>query len=108
MDHPKADFETTLEQAVNRFGNKVIPIQYPFNSGEKFNSIIDVLRMTMYVFPENGGKPEKMPIPASELEKANALHNALVEAAAENEEGLMEKYFEKGNLDEEELAKGLT
>ncbi|RTL14135.1 MAG: GTP-binding protein, partial [Flavobacteriaceae bacterium] len=108
MDHPKADFETTLEQAINRFGNKVIPIQYPYNSGEKFNSIIDVLRMTMYVFPENGGKPEKTPIPASELEKANALHNALVEAAAENEEGLMEKYFEKGNLDEEELAKGLT
>ena len=108
MDQPKADFETTLEQAVNRFGNKVIPIQYPCNSGEKFNSIIDVLRMTMHVFPENGGKPEKMPIPASELEKANALHNALVEAAAENEEGLMEKYFEKGNLDEEELAKGLT
>jgi elongation factor G len=62
----------------------------------------------MYVFPENGGKPEKMPIPNSELLKANDLHNALVEAAAENEEGLMEKYFEKGNLDEEELAKGLT
>ena len=108
MDHPKADYDTTLEQAKNRFGNKVIPIQYPYNSGEKFNSIIDVLRMTMYVFPENGGKPEKMPIPTSELEKANALHNALVEAAAENEEGLMEKYFDKGNLDEEELAKGLT
>ena len=108
MDHPKADYDTTLEQAKNRFGNKVIPIQYPYNSGEKFNSIIDVLRMTMYVFPENGGKPEKMPIPTAELEKANALHNALVEAAAENEEGLMEKYFDKGNLDEEELAKGLT
>lgn len=108
MDHPKADFETTLEQAMNRFGNKVIPIQYPYNSGEKFNSIIDVLRMTMYVFPENGGKPEKMAIPTSELEKANALHNTLVEAAAENEEGLMEKYFEKGYLDETELAKGLT
>ena len=108
MDHPKADFETTLEQAKERFGNKVIPLQYPLNSGEGFNTIIDALRMCMYVFPAEGGKPEKLSIPDSELEKANAMHNILVEIAAENEEGLMEKYFEEGNLSEEELAKGLT
>ncbi|RST25690.1 elongation factor G [Chryseobacterium lacus] len=108
MDHPKADFETTLSQAKERFGPKVIPVQYPLNSGEKFNQIIDALRMVMYEFPAEGGKPEKISIPESEMEKANAMHNALVEIAAENEEGLMEKYFEEGNLSEEELAKGLT
>lgn len=108
MDHAKADYETTLEQAKQRFGSKVVPIQYPYNSGEGFNSIIDALRMVMYVFPEKGGKPEKKSIPDSEMEKANAMHNALVEIAAENEEGLMEKYFEQGNLDESDLAKGLT
>ncbi|KMQ71797.1 elongation factor G [Chryseobacterium koreense] len=108
MDHPKADFEKTLEQAKERFGPKLVPIQYPYNSGPHFNQIIDALRMVMYEFPENGGKPEKKPIPESEMEKANAMHNALVEIAAENEEGLMEKYFEEGNLSEEELAKGIT
>ena len=67
-----------------------------------------LLRMVMYVFPEGGGKPEKKPIPEEEKERAEKMHNALVEAAAENEEGLMEKYFEEGTLDESDLAKGLT
>ena len=97
IDHPKADFEASLEQIKNRFGAKALPIQYPLNSGEGFNQIIDALRMVMYEFPATGGKPEKKPIPESELARANELHNALVEIAAENEEGLMEKYFEKGN-----------
>lgn len=108
MDHDKADYESTLEQAKERFGNKVIPVQYPYNSGGEFNSIIDALRMVMYVFPEGGGKPEKQAIPDSEKARADEMHNALVEAAAENEEGLMEKYFEEGTLDESDLAKGLT
>ena len=108
MDHPKADFEKTLEQAKERFGPKLLPLQFPYNSGANFNSIIDALRMVMYVFPADGGKPEKKPIPESELERANAMHNALVEIAAENEDGLMEKYFEEGNLSEEELAQGIT
>ncbi|WDT68659.1 elongation factor G [Cloacibacterium sp. TD35] len=108
MDHLKADYDTTLEQLKNRFGSKVIPIQYPLNSGDGFNQIVDALRMVMYEFPATGGKPEKKPIPESEMARANEMHNALVEMAAENEEGLMEKYFEEGNLSEEELAKGLT
>ncbi|HRO72085.1 MAG TPA: GTP-binding protein, partial [Saprospiraceae bacterium] len=107
MDHEKANFETTLEQAVQRFGTKVLPVQYPLNSGSEFNTIIDALRMVMYVFGPNGGKPEKHPIPDSEMERAKAMHNALVEAAAENEEGLMEKYFDQGTLSEEELTQGL-
>ncbi|ROI04507.1 elongation factor G [Kaistella haifensis] len=108
MDHAKADFERTLEQAKERFGSKLVPVQYPYNTGAEFNAIIDALRMVMYEFPANGGKPEKKPIPESEMARANEMHNALVEIAAENEEGLMEKYFEEGNLSEEELAKGIT
>ena len=108
MDHPKADFEKTLEQAKERFGNKLVPIQVPLNSGAGFNQILDALRMVVYEFPKDGGKPVKKPIPESEIERANAMHNALVEIAAENEEGLMEKYFEEGNLSEEELAQGIT
>ena len=108
MDHAKADYEKTLEQAKERFGSKVVPIQYPYNSGPNFNAIIDALRMVMYEFPATGGKPEKKPIPESEMARANEMHNALVEIAAENEEGLMEKYFEEGNLSEEDLSHGIT
>ncbi len=107
LDHEKADYEATLEQAKARFGNKVLPIQYPLNGGTGFNTIVDALRMTMYVFPEGGGKPEKQPIPDSEKDRANAMHNALVEAAAENDEELMERYFDQGTLSEEDLAFGL-
>ncbi|MEY4135720.1 MAG: hypothetical protein RL386_2070 [Bacteroidota bacterium] len=107
MDHEKADFENTLSQATARFGSHVLPFQYPLNSGSAFNTIIDVLRMVMYVFPAGGGKPEKKEIPATESARAKEMHNAIVEAAAENDEGLMELYFEKGTLSEEELARGL-
>jgi len=107
-DHEKSDFEATLEQAINRFGNKVLPVQYPMNPGNGFNAIIDALRMTMYVFNEGGGKPEKQDIPEDQMGRAQEMHNALVEAAAENDEALMEKFFDEGSLSEEELAKGLT
>lgn len=108
MDHPKADYDQTLQQAKDRFGSKVVPIQYPLKSAEGDFQIVDALRMVVYAFGKEGGKPEKKPIPQEDLERASAMHNALVEIAAENEEGLMEKYFEKGTLSEEELAEGLT
>ncbi len=107
VEHEKADFELTLEQAISRFGPRVMPIQYPLEHGQGFHTIIDALTMTAYVFKEDGGKPEKEPIPAAEMERAKAMHNALVEAAAENDEGLMERFFESGTLSEEDLASGL-
>jgi elongation factor G len=108
VDHPKADFETALSQVKDRFGKAVVQMQYPVNQGESFNGIIDLLKMVMYRFPAEGGRPEKLPIPETEKEKAMALHNELVERAAENHEGLMEKFFEKGTLDEDEMREGLT
>ena len=107
MDHDKSDYERTLEQAKDRFGNKVIPLQFPYNQGTGFNKIVDALRMVMYVFPEEGGKPEKQNIPEDAMEKAQELHNLIVETAAEEDEALMEKFFEEGSLTEEELSDGL-
>lgn len=107
LDHPKSNFESTLNQAKEQFGSSVIPFQIPYNEGDEFNAIIDALRMTMYVFPEEGGKPEKKEIPEDFLEQAKEMHNAIVEAAAENDEELMELYFEKGTLSEAELTRGL-
>lgn len=107
VDHPKSDFDVTLSLLRERFGSGVTQMQYPYNEGEDFNAIIDLLKMIMYKFPVDGGKPKKLPIPDSEKEKADRLHNELVEKAAENDEGLMEKYFEKGTLDEDEMREGL-
>ena len=107
VDHPKSNFDDALESLKQTFGTAVTQMQYPVNQGEGFNAIIDLLKMVMYKFPEEGGKPEKLPIPANEKEKADRLHNELVEKAAENDEKLMEKYFEKGTLDEDEMREGL-
>ncbi len=108
LDKEKADYQTTLDQAIERFGNKVIPIQYPLNEGDGFNTIVDALRMIVYKFPVDGGKPTKEAIPESEIRRAQEMHNVLVEVAAENDEALMEKFFEEGTLNETELAAGLT
>lgn len=107
LDSDKAQFNQTVDEAKKVFGNAVTVMQYPLNQGLDFNCIIDLLKMTMYKFPPRGGKPEKLPIPGEEKERAEKLHNELVEKAAENDEELMELYFEKGNLDEDELRKGL-
>ena len=107
VDHPKADFDSAFVSLQKRFGSQVTQMQYPGNQGEGFNTIIDLLKMVMYKFPATGGKPEKLPIPDNEKEKATMLHNSLVEKAAENDENLMEKYFEAGTLDEDEMREGL-
>ncbi|MBV8255843.1 MAG: elongation factor G [Chitinophaga sp.] len=107
LDGEQANFTKTVEEARKALGNAVTIMQYPVNQGLGFNAIIDLLKMTMYRFPQNGGKPEKLPIPDNEKENANKLHNELVEKAAENDDTLMEKYFEQGSLDEDELREGL-
>jgi len=107
LDDENADFDRTVSEAKSHFGNKVAVVQYPFNSGPDFNAIIDVLKMTMYQFPPQGGKPEKLPIPDSEKERADNLHRELVEAVAVNDETLMEHYLDKGELDEDEMREGL-
>lgn len=107
LDNEAADFDATVQEAKQHFGNKITIIQYPLQQGEGFHCIIDVLRMTMYKFKDAGGKPEKLPIPDSERGKADQLHKELIEAVAGNDETLMEKYFEKGELDEDEIKTGM-
>ncbi len=107
LDDDNADFEKTVKEIKNHFGNNVVLVQYPVQTGAGFHEIIDVLRMTLYKFNNTGGKPEKLPIPDAEKEKAEKLHKELVEAIAGNDETLMEKYFEKGELDEDEMKMGM-
>jgi len=107
LDHSKADFDRTVLEAKAHFGNNVTVVQYPANTGAGFNAIIDVLNMVMYQYPPNGGKPKKLPIPENEKTKAETLHKELVEAIASNDGILMETYFDKGELTEDEMKQGL-
>jgi elongation factor G len=107
LDADQSDFWKTVDDAKEQFGREVTVVQYPFSEGPDFHAIIDVLRMTMYEFPKDGGKPDKLPIPESQQARAQQLHQELVETIAENDETLMDIYFEHGNLDEEQMQKGL-
>ena len=107
LDGEKADFDNSMEQLREHFGNKVTVIQYPINAGPSFNAMIDVLLMKMYKWKPEGGVPEISDIPAEEMDKATELHQKLVEAAAENDESLMEKFFDQGKLTEDEMREGI-
>ncbi len=107
LDAEKASWETTMESIESSSHVKPVIVQYPVNPGPGFDTFIDVLMMKMYKFKDDTGIREEMEIPESEMERAKELNNTLVEAAAENDEGLMELYFEKGSLTQDEMRSGL-
>jgi len=107
LDSEKANFEQALEETKNLLGANATVVQYPVNPGIGFNGIIDVLKMKYYKYSVNGGKPEVLDIPKEEEEKAKELYGQLVEAAAVNDEKLMELYFDKGFLSEDEMRQGM-
>ena len=107
LDSEKCDYHQVLDSLISIYGSKVIPIQYPLNEGPELNSLIDVLLMKKYSWKPEGGAPIIEDIPAEEMDKATEMHRALVEAAAENDEGLMEKFFDTEALSEDELRLGI-
>ncbi len=107
LDNEKCDYDNILEQLKDAYGSKVIPIQYPVSTGPDFNAVIDVLLMKKYSWKPEGGAPVIEDVPAEEMDKAMEWHKALVEAAAENDEELMEKFFEKDSLTEDEMREGI-
>jgi len=106
IDHPNAHFEDSYNDIKDLVGNGAVKVQYPLIV-DGAQCIIDVLKMKMYRFGPEGGKPEKLPIPQEQKELADHLHNELVEKAAENDETLMELFFEKGTLSEDEMRLGI-
>jgi len=107
MDNEKADYDNTLAEMKEMWGNKVVPIQYPIGSGSSFEGIVDVLKQKMYKWKPGATAPDVMDIPDNEKARADELYKVLLEAAAENDEELMEKYFEQGTLSEEEMRDGI-
>jgi len=107
LDRENADYDKVLTQLKETYGGKVVPVQYPLQTGQNFHQMIDVLKMKMYQWKPEGGTPEILDIPASEMDKATEWHNTLIEAAAENDETLMEKFFDQGSLSEDEIREGI-
>jgi len=108
LDHEKANFDKTIEMMKERLSNNIILVQYPVNEGIGFNSIIDILKMKMLRYTKEGGKAELVDIPADQKDRAEELHNALVEKAAESDEALMEVFFANNTLNEIEIRKGIA
>lgn len=107
LDHDKANFDEALRQLKQHFGQAITVVQYPVNAGTGFDSVIDLMQMKMLKFPVNGGKAEVLDIPAGEKAKAEELQGILMENAAANDESLMEVFFDKGELTEEEISRGI-
>lgn len=107
LDHDKADFDQILDQLRENYGNKVLPVQYPLATGPGFNSLIDVILMKRLTWGPDGGAPTLDDIPADYMDKALAMRTALVEAAAENDEALMEKFFAEETLTEDDIRLGM-
>ncbi|MBQ1168719.1 MAG: elongation factor G [Bacteroidales bacterium] len=108
LETEKANWDNTLDSLHQAFGAKAVPVQFPVNPGMEFNAVVDVLKMKMYKFSGEDGKTEECDIPADLAGKAEEMHSAVVEMAAESDEALMEKFFEAGELSEEELHAGLN
>ena len=107
LDDEKCDYNAIVEQLQTIYGPKVIPVQYPVETGLGFNSLIDVLLMKKYSWGPEGGAPTIEAIPEDQMDKALEMHKELVEAAAENDETLMEKFFESESLTEDEMREGI-
>ena len=103
----ECDYDQVLEQLQSIYGSKVVPVQYPIKTGPDFNALIDVLLMKKYSWKPEGGAPIIEDIPADQMDKAMELHKALIEAAAEHDETLMEKFFETESLTEDEMRDGI-
>ncbi len=107
LDSENCDYDQVLDDLQNIYGSKVVPVQYPVQTGPGFNSIIDVILMKKLTWGPDGGDYTLEDIPAEEFDKAEEMHKALVEAAAENDENLMEKFFETEHLTEDEMREGI-
>ena len=107
LDSENCDYDQVLDDLQTIYGSKVVPVQYPVTTGPDFNSIIDVILMKKLTWGPDGGDYTMEEIPADEYDKAEEMHKALVEAAAENDENLMEKFFETEHLTEDEMREGI-
>tara|TARA_B100000809_G_scaffold132510_1_gene130297 strand:+ start:14531 stop:16624 length:2094 start_codon:yes stop_codon:yes gene_type:complete len=108
LDKEHTQFDKILQQAKSNFGSNVFPLQLPVNAGPGFNQVVDVLRSELITYSTDGsGKYSEEKLPEKWQEKIKELHKELIEYVAESDDTLLEKFFEEGNLSEEEMREGL-
>ncbi|NBC84418.1 MAG: elongation factor G [Bacteroidetes bacterium] len=107
LDHDKANWEKSIEALKERYKGHLAQVQFPVGQGNEFRGIVDVIMMKMYQFNLDTGKPEFVDIPEEFMDQAKELQNELIEKAAENDESLMEIFFEKETLTEDEMRSGI-
>ena len=107
MDNEHADFPKVFGMARERYGTGVVAVQFPVNPGEGFNKIVDVLRLKLFTFEPDTGKVSVSDIPAELQARAQEYRSQLIESAAESDDALLEQYFDKGELSEDQLRMGL-
>ena len=108
LDREHTKFNDILNQAKERFGKNVFPMQLPVNSGPGFNQIVDVLRRELITYQTDGsGKFSEDELPKDLVSEVDGLHSELIEYVAESDDSLLEKYFDQGNLSEEEMRGGI-
>ena len=108
MDITGANFFSCVDQMINRLNANAIPIQLPIGAEGTFKGIVDLIKMKAYIHKDDLGKDiEECEIPADLLEKAKECREKMVEVAAEQDDELMMKYLDSGELSEEEIKKGL-
>lgn len=108
LDREHTKFDEILEEARERFDRNVFPIQIPMNSGPGFNQILDVLRKEVHTYKSDGSGGYTVSNPEGEwAQKADELHNQLIELIAESDDALLEQFFDQGNLTEDEMRGGI-
>lgn len=105
VDRPDVELDELMAQIQDRFGRRAVPLQYVVDNGEGFSQLVDVTRTKLSIYKD--GKSEEAVLPDEHKAIAQTLHEQLVEAVAETDEELMEKYFAEGELSAEELKDGL-
>ena len=108
LDREHTKFEEILDQARKRFGGNVFPMQLPVNPGPGYNQNVDVLSTELISYETDGsGKMNESELPDLLYEKVKKLHEELIEYVAESDDALLERFFEKGSLTEEEMRDGI-
>ena len=105
MDKENVDFDKAVESLKEKYSTRITVMQLPIGQGLDFKGIVDVIDMKAYAF--DGKNVKEIDIPSDLADKASSMREAIIENAAENDEALMEKYFEGEELTKEDIVKGL-
>src|SRR5262249_33133613 len=108
LDRERADFDRAVESIQKSFGRGPVPVQIPIGSEKDFSGVVDLIHFKAYLYPkDDSGKFTETEIPDNLKEEAKKQRQALIEMIAEQDDALMNKYFEAGELSQEEVLSGL-